>query len=101
MPERVAYRRAFDQGRTATETTFSSLNHKADALAQSIIDLITGIEGKRQCAGRWKSPPAANKRGANARLHARSSETHHRPAERDSSTIARDLRWRAELRGIL
>jgi len=51
MPERVAYRRAFDQGRTATETTFSSLNHKADALAQSIIDLIAGIEGKGNVPG--------------------------------------------------
>jgi len=37
---------AVDQGRTATETTFSSLNHKADALAQSIIDLIAGNRGK-------------------------------------------------------
>jgi chromosome partitioning protein len=40
MPERVAYRRAFDQGRSATETTFISLNEKADAMAQSIINLI-------------------------------------------------------------
>lgn len=40
MPERVAYRRAFDQGRSATETTFTSLNEKADAMAQSIINLI-------------------------------------------------------------
>jgi chromosome partitioning protein len=40
MPERVAYRRAFDQGRSATETTFASLNEKADAMAQSIINLI-------------------------------------------------------------
>jgi|SRR5581483_4790593 len=40
MPERVAYRRAFDQGRSATETGFPSLNEKADAMAQSIINLI-------------------------------------------------------------
>jgi chromosome partitioning protein len=40
MPERVAYRRAFDQGRSATETPFASLNEKADAVAQSIINLI-------------------------------------------------------------
>jgi chromosome partitioning protein len=42
MPERVAYRRAFDQGRSATETLFASLNQKADAMAQSIINLING-----------------------------------------------------------
>jgi chromosome partitioning protein len=42
MPERVAYRRAFDQGRSATETAFASLNEKADAMAQSIINVING-----------------------------------------------------------
>jgi chromosome partitioning protein len=42
MPERVAYRRASDQGRSATETPFASLNEKADAMAQSIINLING-----------------------------------------------------------
>jgi chromosome partitioning protein len=42
MPERVAYRRAFDQGRSATETPFVSLNQKADALAQGIINLVNG-----------------------------------------------------------
>jgi chromosome partitioning protein len=40
MPERVAYRRAFDQGRSATETPFASLNEKADTMAQAIINLI-------------------------------------------------------------
>jgi chromosome partitioning protein len=42
MPERVAFRRAFDQGRSATETPFVSLNDRADAIAQSIINLIKG-----------------------------------------------------------
>lgn len=42
LPERVAYRRASDQGRSATETPFSSLNQKADALAQGIINLVNG-----------------------------------------------------------
>jgi hypothetical protein len=40
MPEGVAYRQAFDQGRSATETPFASLNEKADAMAQAIIKLI-------------------------------------------------------------
>lgn len=42
MPERVAFRRAFDQGRSATETPFTSLNDRADAIAQSIINLVKG-----------------------------------------------------------
>lgn len=42
LPERVAYRRASDLGRSATETPFSSLNQKADALAQGIINLVNG-----------------------------------------------------------
>jgi chromosome partitioning protein len=40
IPERTAYRRAADGGRTLTETGFPSLNMKADLLAQSIIDHI-------------------------------------------------------------
>lgn len=44
MPERVAYRRASDQGRSATETPFASLNEKADAMAQGIINLINGAK---------------------------------------------------------
>jgi chromosome partitioning protein len=43
MPERVAYRRAFDQGRSATETAFVSLNQRADFMAQAIINLITAM----------------------------------------------------------
>jgi chromosome partitioning protein len=51
MPERVAYRRAFDQGRSATETGFASLNEKADAMAQSIINLVNGdTHGKDRSA---------------------------------------------------
>jgi chromosome partitioning protein len=41
LPERTAYRRATDAGRTLTETAFVSLNARADALAQSVIDRIT------------------------------------------------------------
>jgi len=39
LPEKIAYRRASDEGRAVTETRFSSLNTRADELAQSVIDL--------------------------------------------------------------
>jgi chromosome partitioning protein len=56
MPERVAYRRAFDQGRSATETPFVSLNQKADAMAQAIINLINkaGEHGKDRSTAKPK-----------------------------------------------
>jgi chromosome partitioning protein len=38
LPERTGYRRASDTGRAATETPHSSLNQKADRLAQSVAD---------------------------------------------------------------
>lgn len=40
IPEKIAYRRASDEGRTLTETRFASLNEKGDRLAQSIVDLL-------------------------------------------------------------
>lgn len=43
IPEKVAYRRAMDQGRTVTETRFSSLNEKADVVAQAIMDKIAAL----------------------------------------------------------
>ncbi len=43
MPEKIAYRRASDEGKAVTETRFSSLNVRADELAQSIIDLATEL----------------------------------------------------------
>jgi chromosome partitioning protein len=47
LPEKIAYRRASDEGRTLTETRFSSLNKKSDQLAQSIISLATKLHKKR------------------------------------------------------
>jgi chromosome partitioning protein len=38
IPEKIAYRRASDEGRALTETRFASLNERADRLAQSIVD---------------------------------------------------------------
>ncbi len=43
LPEKIAYRRASDEGKAVTETRFSSLNVRADELAQSIIDLATEL----------------------------------------------------------
>jgi chromosome partitioning protein len=49
VPEKIAYRRASDEGRTLTETRFASLNARGDALAQSIVDQVTKLErGGRQ-----------------------------------------------------
>lgn len=48
IPERTAYRRAFDLGRTLTETPFRSLNQRAEELAQAIInriDKLTELQG--------------------------------------------------------
>ena len=40
IPERTSYRRASDAGLSITETTFPSLNKKAEQLAQSIVDMV-------------------------------------------------------------
>ena len=44
IPEKIAYRRASDEGRTLTETRFASLNTKSDTLVQSIVDRLKRIE---------------------------------------------------------
>lgn len=46
IPEKIAYRRAADEGRTLTETRFASLNDRGDRLAQSVIDLATASQKK-------------------------------------------------------
>jgi len=40
IPERTAYRRASDLGRTLTETPFPSLNQRAEELAQAVINRV-------------------------------------------------------------
>ena len=50
LPEKVAYRRAADTGRTLTETRFESLNARADQLAQSIVNLIANSQNQRKAA---------------------------------------------------
>ena len=47
LPERVAYRRAADEGCALTETRFPSLNAKADELAQGIVDLLADLEKQK------------------------------------------------------
>ncbi len=47
LPEKTAYRRASDEGRSLTETRFPSLNKRSDELVQGIIDLITVMQKER------------------------------------------------------
>lgn len=46
LPEKTAYRRASDEGKALTETRFPSLNERADALAQSVVDRLADKKGK-------------------------------------------------------
>ncbi len=48
VPDRTAYRRASDSGRTATETHYRTLNDRADIAAQSTIDAIAKIANNRK-----------------------------------------------------
>ena len=41
IPEKIAYRRASDEGRTLTETRFPTLNERGDQFAQAIADRVT------------------------------------------------------------
>jgi len=43
LPEKAAYRRASDEGRTLTETYFTSLNRRAEALAQNVVDTLASL----------------------------------------------------------
>ncbi len=44
IPEKIAYRRASDEGRALTETRFQTLNQRAHKLAQSVIDFVTKLQ---------------------------------------------------------
>jgi chromosome partitioning protein len=46
LPEKAAYRRASDDGRTVTETHFTSLNQRAEALAQSMVNTLASLTAK-------------------------------------------------------
>lgn len=41
IPEKVAYRRASDEGRSLNETRFTTLNERSDELLQSLVDRFT------------------------------------------------------------
>ena len=41
LPEKVAYRRANDEGRSLSETRFSTLNGHADAIVQELVDTLS------------------------------------------------------------
>ena len=47
VPERIAYRRASDAGRTATETIYPTLNQRAETTVPNIIDAITQIANNK------------------------------------------------------
>jgi chromosome partitioning protein len=46
IPERTAYRRASDEGRTLTETRFPTLNQRSDLLVQSIVNHLGKLRKK-------------------------------------------------------
>lgn len=43
LPEQVGYRRASDEGKAATETRYQSLNQRAEAIAQSVVNKISAL----------------------------------------------------------
>lgn len=43
IPEKTAYRRATDQGRALTQTHYETLNHRAEEIAQGIVDMISQL----------------------------------------------------------
>jgi chromosome partitioning protein len=43
LPEKAAYRRASDEGRAATETHFTSLNRRAEDLAQGVVNMLASL----------------------------------------------------------
>ena len=43
LPERVAYRRAQDSGKSVTETNFKTLNKRAIEISQEIVDLVQNV----------------------------------------------------------
>lgn len=47
VPEKVAYRRASDEGRALTETRFPSLNQRAEEVAQGLVDTISQFSSKQ------------------------------------------------------
>ena len=47
LPDKTGYRRAFDEGRVATETRYPGLNRRAERLAQSIVDRIAALTNER------------------------------------------------------
>jgi chromosome partitioning protein len=50
IPEKTAYRRASDEGRTLTETRFPSLNNRSDLLVQAIVNRLDRLQKKERVA---------------------------------------------------
>ena len=47
LPEKVAYRRASDEGRALSETRYPSLNQRAEELAQGMVDRISQLSARQ------------------------------------------------------
>ena len=43
IPEKTGYRRAMDEGKTITETNYSSLNERADEVIQSVVNKVESL----------------------------------------------------------
>jgi chromosome partitioning protein len=50
IPEKTAYRRASDEGRTLTETRFPSLNERSDTFVQSVVNHLQKISKQGKAA---------------------------------------------------
>jgi chromosome partitioning protein len=50
IPEKTAYRRASDEGRTLTETRFPTLNERSDVLVQSLVNHLDKLQKKGKVA---------------------------------------------------
>ena len=64
IPERTGYRRAIDTGRTLTETSYPSLNEKADCLVQAIVNTLETLHEKEASDGNHSQ---TNQRGTPTR----------------------------------
>lgn len=47
IPEKIAYRRASDAGRSLAETRFTSVNERSDELVQSVVNLLKKLHTER------------------------------------------------------
>jgi chromosome partitioning protein len=77
IPEKIAYRRASDEGRTLTETRFASLNVRSEVVVQSIVDYLKRVEQRQERAHGEGAPTeeqqSAQRRATSRNRHSRKS----------------------------